>query len=269
MRFLLSSMSVVCVLTTLILKDGENATMEQLKKRAKWDNYDYVCRGLILNGMPDPLFDIYQNVKYFKELQDSLEAKYMAEDASNLHMNMNESIQVSCIIDKLPPYWKDFKHILKHQKEELTLVELGSYLRIEESLRQDNDKPNGNNVVGPSVVNMVEHNNSTRAQGTVADGSSHRQKRESHIPCGVLSSGAGIPSRDGPGKRDAKTPDAVLRLAFSQQLEELEEDGAESSGKRSRRYIAHERELPEEKLRRDYFRDENTPPMYPEEYFRR
>ncbi|GJY78645.1 RNA-directed DNA polymerase, eukaryota [Tanacetum coccineum] len=57
---------------------------------------------------------------------------------------------VSCIIDKLPPYWKDFKHTLKHNKEELTLVELGSHLRIEESLRaQDSDKPKGNNVVGP------------------------------------------------------------------------------------------------------------------------
>ncbi|GJZ54901.1 zinc finger, CCHC-type containing protein [Tanacetum coccineum] len=57
----------------------------------------------------------------------------------------------------------DFKHTLKHLKEELTLIELGSHLRIEESLRaQDNDKPKGNNVAGPSVVNMVEHNNSSR-----------------------------------------------------------------------------------------------------------
>nr|GEU85840.1 zinc finger, CCHC-type [Tanacetum cinerariifolium] len=38
-----------------------------------------------------------------------------------------------------------------------------SHLSIEESLRaQDNDKPKGNNVVGPSVVNMVEYNNSSR-----------------------------------------------------------------------------------------------------------
>ncbi|GJW48772.1 hypothetical protein Tco_0080418 [Tanacetum coccineum] len=50
-------------------------------------------------------------------------------------MNMNEAIQVSCIIDKLPSSWKDFKHTLKHQKEELTLVELGSHLRIAESFR--------------------------------------------------------------------------------------------------------------------------------------
>ncbi|GJW48338.1 zinc finger, CCHC-type containing protein [Tanacetum coccineum] len=76
---------------------------------------------------------------------------------------MDEAIHVSCIIDKLPPPWKDFKHTLKHLKEELTLVELGSHMRIEEYLRvQDSDKPKGNNVAGPSVVNMVEHNNSSR-----------------------------------------------------------------------------------------------------------
>ncbi|GKF53204.1 zinc finger, CCHC-type containing protein, partial [Tanacetum coccineum] len=53
-----------------------------------------------------------------------------------------------------------FKHTLKHKNEELTLAELGSHEHIKESLIvQDSDKPKGNNVVGPSVVNMVEHNN--------------------------------------------------------------------------------------------------------------
>ncbi|GJR45674.1 zinc finger, CCHC-type containing protein [Tanacetum coccineum] len=120
--------------------------------------------------MSDSLFDIYQNVESSKELWDSLEAKYMAEDASSKKflvinftsykmtnsrpimkqynellgilgrftqhkMKMDEAIQVSCIIEKLSPSWKDFKHTLKHNKEELTLVELGSHLRIEESLR--------------------------------------------------------------------------------------------------------------------------------------
>ncbi|GKA29043.1 zinc finger, CCHC-type containing protein, partial [Tanacetum coccineum] len=199
MHFMLSSMSVVYVLTTPMPDDGgENPTMEQVRKRAKWDNDDYVCRCLILNGMSDSLFDIYQNVDTSKELYDTLEAKYMAENASSKKflvsnftnykltysrpvleqynellgilgrftqhkMNMDESIQVSCIIDKLPPSWKDFKHTLKHLKEELTLIELGSYLCIEESLRvQDKDKPKGKNVAGPSDVNMVEHDNSSR-----------------------------------------------------------------------------------------------------------
>ncbi|GKA57615.1 zinc finger, CCHC-type containing protein [Tanacetum coccineum] len=199
MHFMLSSMSVVYVLTTPMPDDGgENPIVEQVRKRSKWDNDDYVCIGLILNGMSDSLFDIYQNVDTSKELWDTLEAKYMAEDASSKkflvsnftnykmtdsrpvleqykellgilgrftqhNMNMDESIQVSCIIDKLPPSWKDFKHTLKHLKEELTLIELGSHLRIEESLRaQGNDKPKGNNVAGPLVVNMVEHNNPSR-----------------------------------------------------------------------------------------------------------
>ncbi|GKF88741.1 hypothetical protein Tco_0262704, partial [Tanacetum coccineum] len=59
MHFLLSSMSVVYVLTTLMPEDeGDNPTVEQVRKRAKWDNDDYVCRALILNGMSDSLFDI-------------------------------------------------------------------------------------------------------------------------------------------------------------------------------------------------------------------
>nr|GEV18490.1 zinc finger, CCHC-type [Tanacetum cinerariifolium] len=81
---------------------------------------------------------------------DSLKSKYMAEDASSKKflvsnftkftqhkMNMDEAIEVSCIIEKLPHSWKDFK-------------------------MQDSDKPKCNNVAGPSVVNMVEHNNSYR-----------------------------------------------------------------------------------------------------------
>nr|GEX56110.1 hypothetical protein [Tanacetum cinerariifolium] len=54
---------------------------------------------------------------------------------------------------------------------------------------------------------------------------------------------------------------------YLEQLEDTEEYEGESSEKRSRRYIARERELKEEKLRRDYFGDENTPPVYPKEYF--
>nr|GEZ08280.1 zinc finger, CCHC-type [Tanacetum cinerariifolium] len=53
---------------------------------------------------------------------------------------MDESIFVSSVIDKLPPSWKDFKHTLKAGKDDLSLVQLGSQLHIEESLRaQDSD----------------------------------------------------------------------------------------------------------------------------------
>ncbi|GJY50556.1 hypothetical protein Tco_0441403 [Tanacetum coccineum] len=100
-----AAMSVVYVLITPILKDGENAIVDQIRRRNKWNNNDYVCRYLIF---------------------------------------------------KVSPSWKDSKHTLKHKKKELTLVELGSHLRIEESLKvQDSDKPKDNNVVGPQGLDMV------------------------------------------------------------------------------------------------------------------
>ncbi|GJS86460.1 zinc finger, CCHC-type containing protein [Tanacetum coccineum] len=165
--------------------------VEAIRIRAKWENDDYICRGHILNGMSDSLFDVYTNVESAKELWDSLESKYMAEDSSSKKflvsnfnnykmvdsrpvmeqynellrilgqytqhgLKMDESISVSSIIDKLPPSWKDFKHTLKHGKDDLSLVQLGSHLRIEESLRaQDSDKGKGKEVTGPSV-NMAE-----------------------------------------------------------------------------------------------------------------
>nr|GFA80760.1 zinc finger, CCHC-type [Tanacetum cinerariifolium] len=85
MHFLLFSMSVVYVMTTPIPDDGDDATVDQVRKRAKWDNDNYVYTGLILN---------------------------------------------------------DFKHTLKHSKEKLTLVKLGSHLRIEESLKVPNIRKN-------------------------------------------------------------------------------------------------------------------------------
>ncbi|GKA53024.1 hypothetical protein Tco_0746339 [Tanacetum coccineum] len=196
MHFLLSSISVVYVLTTQIPEDGENATMEQIRKRNKWDNDDYVCRGLILNGMSDHLFDIYQNVESSKELWDSLKSKYMAEDASSkkflvsnfTNYKMTGSRQVMeqynellriltqhkinkylcyfrvLVTLKTPPTMERNQCTqLKHHKEELTLVKLGSHLLIKEShMMHDSDKPMSNNVAGPSVVNMVEHSNSSR-----------------------------------------------------------------------------------------------------------
>ncbi|GJV20603.1 zinc finger, CCHC-type containing protein [Tanacetum coccineum] len=128
MHFFLSSMSVVYVLTIHIPEDGgDDATVEQIRKRAK------------------------------EELWDSLEAKYMAEDASSKKFLVSNF--TNCKMTDSRQLWNNTMNFL----EELNLVELGSHLRIEESFKvQDSDKPKGNNVVGPLVVNMIEHNNSTR-----------------------------------------------------------------------------------------------------------
>ena len=86
-------------------------------------------------------------------------------------MNMDECITVSNVIEKLPPSWKDYKHTLKHQKEELTLVQLGSDLRIEKSLRvHESDKTKGKLPVnGQPSVHMVESNNNNKQQESPID----------------------------------------------------------------------------------------------------
>ncbi|GJW51008.1 hypothetical protein Tco_0092359 [Tanacetum coccineum] len=56
----------------------EDATVEAIRIRAKWENDDYICRGHILNGMSDSLFDVYTNVESAKECWIHLNLKYMA-----------------------------------------------------------------------------------------------------------------------------------------------------------------------------------------------
>nr|GEZ02414.1 zinc finger, CCHC-type [Tanacetum cinerariifolium] len=125
MHFLLMTLKVVYVLTTPMPELVKDATVEAIRIRAKWENDDYICRGHILNGMSDSLSDVYTNVKSAKELWDSLKSKYMAEDSSN----------------------------------DLSLVQLGSHLRIEESLREK--------VFGPSVNMTKEGGNQSWNVGSV------------------------------------------------------------------------------------------------------
>nr|GEW27018.1 hypothetical protein [Tanacetum cinerariifolium] len=193
MHFLLTTLKVVYVLSTPSPVWSENESLETIMKRMKWENDDYICHGHILNDMSDSLFDIYQNAESAKALWESLESKYMAEDASAMkflvsnfmnykmvdtrpimeqyhemlrilgqytqnNLMMDEAISVAVIIDKLPHFWKEFTHGLKHKKEELNLVQLGSHLRIKEGLRNQklDNNPKGKNQIGSSSVNMVE-----------------------------------------------------------------------------------------------------------------
>nr|GEV28772.1 zinc finger, CCHC-type [Tanacetum cinerariifolium] len=115
---------------------------------------------LILNGMSDPLFDIFQNVKSSKELWDSLEAKYMAGDASSKKFLVSNFINYK--MTDLKPVMKQYNELLGTLRI-YTQHKMNMDEATQESLRvQDNDKPNGNNVAGPSVMNMMEYNNSFR-----------------------------------------------------------------------------------------------------------
>ncbi|CAM8877700.1 unnamed protein product [Rhodiola kirilowii] len=143
MHFLLTNLKVVYVLSTPCPEIGDDGSVVDFRQLSKWENDDYIARGHILNRMFDPLFDLYQNAESVKELWDSLESKYMTEDASSVkflvsnfnnykmvhscpimeqfheiqrifgqfaqrNLKMDESISASSIIAKLPPSGRTF-----------------------------------------------------------------------------------------------------------------------------------------------------------------
>ncbi|KAL3507093.1 hypothetical protein ACH5RR_032475 [Cinchona calisaya] len=154
MKILLTILHIAYVLTIERPKETEGETLEQTRVSQKWDNDDFICMGHILNSMLIGLFDTYQDAISAKDLWERLEARYIREDATSkkylvfhsnnykmvdgkhvmeqlyeigllnnfkqYKMNMDETIIISSIIDKLPPSWKDFKRSLKHKKEDIS-----------------------------------------------------------------------------------------------------------------------------------------------------
>ncbi|KAK3042458.1 hypothetical protein RJ639_000182 [Escallonia herrerae] len=144
-----------------------------MKQKQRWEEDDTYCKGYILGGMSDTLYDVYK-IKYAnsfaKEVWDDLDSKYKMEDPRNkkflisklfdfrmvdsksvitqIHelqmiMNLiiseghslNESFQVSTIIFKLPLAWKECRKELKQNKDAMTMQELVKYIQVEENSR--------------------------------------------------------------------------------------------------------------------------------------
>nr|GEW28669.1 hypothetical protein [Tanacetum cinerariifolium] len=181
-------------------KDNPQVSVEVLRydiKRSKSENKGIVptAMELVLEQTQQDTSHEVSNVQSVKVLWDYFESKYIVEDAfskkffvSNFNnykmvnsrpvmeqfnellrilrqytqhgLEMDEAICVFSVIDKLPPSWKDFKHSLKHAKDDLSLVQFASHLRIEESLRvQESNKGKGKEVARPSVNMMEEGGN--------------------------------------------------------------------------------------------------------------
>ncbi|KAK3023731.1 hypothetical protein RJ639_042741 [Escallonia herrerae] len=158
---------------------GENKeeSVAKTRERLRWDQDDEICRGHILNGMSNTLFDAYHTVKTAKELWNQLERRYITEDATSKRfivskffyykmvddmsvmeqfneiksildrysqhkLALDEFIVVTSIIDKLPPSWKNFRNSLKHRKEDINLDEL-VYLAIVRDLDEPRNTDHG------------------------------------------------------------------------------------------------------------------------------
>ncbi|GJW75942.1 zinc finger, CCHC-type containing protein [Tanacetum coccineum] len=159
MHFLLTTLKVVYVLSTPMPEFVEDETLKQTRKRCKWENDDYICRGHILNGMSDALFDVYQNVGSKKELWDQLESKYMAEVASS-------------------------KKFLVSNFNNYKMVDSRGNSKGEKS-----DKRKGKEITGSSSVNMIEdgknknNNKNTKGKKRKNDGNNNGSNKKYKSTC--------------------------------------------------------------------------------------
>ncbi|GJW90558.1 hypothetical protein Tco_0715751 [Tanacetum coccineum] len=152
LRLSVSLYSVVYVLTTPIPEDGgDDATVEQIRKMVKMWN--------------------------LPRLQDFLEAKYMANDASSKKFPVSNFTNYKMIDSR--PVMEQYNELLgilerftQHKMNMNVAIQLGSHLCIEESLKvNDSNKPKGNNVAGPSVVfsTLMAFGGNTRDLGSFGE----------------------------------------------------------------------------------------------------
>ncbi|KAK3009586.1 hypothetical protein RJ639_014274 [Escallonia herrerae] len=90
MYFFLATLKIAYVLTipkpTVDEAADEAIKQTAMKKKQRWEDDDTYCKGYILGGLSDTLYDVYE-IKYAnstaKEIWDDLDSKYKTEDAGN------------------------------------------------------------------------------------------------------------------------------------------------------------------------------------------
>lgn len=111
MHFLLITLKAVYILSTPMPKYIEDEPQKVTRRRSKWENDDYICRVLILNGMPDSLLDVYQNVESSKELWNSVKSMYVIEDASSKKFLVNNFMSYKMVYTR--PVMEQFHELLR------------------------------------------------------------------------------------------------------------------------------------------------------------
>ncbi|GJW89787.1 pol polyprotein [Tanacetum coccineum] len=129
--------------------EGQSSNAQAVQAVEAWKHSDFLCHNYVLNGLIDPLYNVYCKTTTAKELWESLERKYKTEDAGTkkfmvarfldykmvdsksvvsqvqdlqvlLHdihaegMTLSETFQVAAIIEKLPPSWSAKANMVEH-----------------------------------------------------------------------------------------------------------------------------------------------------------
>ncbi|KAK9733464.1 hypothetical protein RND81_04G069200 [Saponaria officinalis] len=151
MEFFLGQIGVDYALT-------ETAAPENSLRNFEKDNK--TCRGMLLHYMTSSLYQIYSNRWLAFRMTDHKPVLDQVHEYENLcaeiiaeGMEICETFQANCLLDKLLPSWQNYVHNMKHKQKDLTLLELVSHIKIEEQNRM---QTKGKIEHSSSNANLVE-----------------------------------------------------------------------------------------------------------------
>ncbi|KAJ9566473.1 hypothetical protein OSB04_002439 [Centaurea solstitialis] len=181
MFFYQTTLNLAWFLTEVPPQLGEGESdVQSVSVAEAWKHSEFLCRNYVLNGLADPLYNVYCKVPTTKELWESLDRKYKTEDAETKKHVVARFLEFKMIDYKTVMSQIDFKNYLKHKRKEMSVEELVVRLRIEE----DNRKAlKGGYNAESSKVNMVEEGQSSKAKGKWIDKGKTKAK-------GVVGTGA-------------------------------------------------------------------------------
>ncbi|XP_057775321.1 uncharacterized protein LOC130994291 [Salvia miltiorrhiza] len=142
---------------------------------ANWCQGDYLCRNTILMSLDERLYNVFKVHKTSKEVWETLDLKYQVDKTNTTKyvvakwldykmvdsrpvmdqveefqtlshevqaegMPLADALLVAIIIEKLPPSWKSFQNLLKHERSEMSVATLVSKLQMEDHVRSRDQK---------------------------------------------------------------------------------------------------------------------------------
>ncbi|KAF3661646.1 putative glucan endo-1,3-beta-glucosidase A-like [Capsicum annuum] len=100
---------------------------------------------------------------YEKGVNEKWREMWWKKGDTNLEgLIVNDAFQVTTIVEKLSPLWKDFKNYLKHKCKEMTVEDLIVQLRIEEDNKAAERRSKGNSTINGAHIVEDNQNNSKK-----------------------------------------------------------------------------------------------------------
>ncbi|GKF22607.1 hypothetical protein Tco_0074929, partial [Tanacetum coccineum] len=109
--------------------EGQSSNAQAVQAMEAWKHSDFLCHNYVLNGLIDPLYNVYCKTTTAKELWESLERKYKTEDAGTKNTIM-ESRNAS-FFENIFPYLSK---------------ETGSSSRLDDKVVQDKRQRDDNDL---------------------------------------------------------------------------------------------------------------------------